>query len=59
MTLKVALAADHGGFPLKEELFPWLQGQGYQVLDLGARALDPADDYPDFAEALALSLIHI
>ena len=48
----VALAADHGGFTLKIELQPWLEGQGYQVEDMGAHALDPADDYPDFAEVV-------
>ena len=53
MTLYLALGADHGGFPLKDELLLWLQGQGYEVLDLGAYALDAADDYPDFAEAVA------
>lgn len=53
MSLRVALGADHGGFPLKAELLPWLQGQGYEVLDLGAHSLDPADDYPDSARAVA------
>lgn len=53
MTIRVALGADHGGFPLKTELLPWLQGQGYEVLDMGAHTLDPADDYPDFAIAVA------
>lgn len=53
MTLRVALGADHGGFSLKTELLPWLQGQGYEVLDFGAYTLDPADDYPDFSEAVA------
>lgn len=53
MTQRVALGADHGGFSLKTELLPWLQGQGYEVLDLGAHTLDPADDYPDFSVAVA------
>ncbi|MFQ6122045.1 MAG: ribose-5-phosphate isomerase [Dehalococcoidales bacterium] len=53
MTLRVALGADHGGFSLKADLFPWLQGQGYQVIDMGAHTLDPVDDYPDFAKAVA------
>ena len=53
MSRVVALAADHGGFPLKAELAPWLQSQGYQVLDLGAYGLDPDDDYPDFVDAAA------
>jgi ribose 5-phosphate isomerase B len=53
MTKRVALGTDHGGFPLKTELLPWLRDQGHEVLDLGAYALDPADDYPDFADAVA------
>jgi len=47
------LAADHGGYELKEELVPWLKSQSYDVLDLGAYALDPNDDYPDFAGEVA------
>lgn len=53
MKLRVALGADHGGFTLKAQLLPWLQDQGYEILDEGANTLDPADDYPDFAEAVA------
>ncbi len=53
MTLRIALGADHGGFSLKTELLPWLQGQGYEILALGAHTLDPADDYPDFSKAVA------
>lgn len=53
MNLRVALGTDHGGFLLKVELLSWLESQGYEVQDLGARILDPADDYPDFTEAVA------
>ncbi len=53
MTPRVALGADHGGFSLKTELIPWLQGQGYEILDKGAHTLDLADDYPDFSQAVA------
>ena len=53
MKLRVALGADHGGFSLKTELVSWLQAQGYEVLDLGAHAFDPADDYPDFSVVVA------
>ena len=53
MTGVVALAADHGGYPLKAELAPWLHSQGYEVLDVGAHGLDPDDDYPDFVDAAA------
>ncbi len=57
MTQVVALGADHGGYSLKTELVPWLQSQGYEILDLGAHSLDPADDYPDFAEATARAVV--
>ncbi len=53
MNLRIALGTDHGGFLLKTELLPWLESQGYEVQYLGARVLDPADDYPDFTEAVA------
>lgn len=48
--LRVALAADHAGFELKEEIRRELEGGPHTVLDLGAHAYDPRDDYPDFAE---------
>ena len=57
MTRVVALGADHGGFTLKTELAPWLKSQGYEVLDLGAHCLDPTDDYPDFADAIAQAVV--
>ncbi len=49
----VAIGADHGGFPLKQELAPWLSAEGHQVRDLGAASYDAQDDYPDFALAVA------
>ncbi len=45
MTKRVGIASDHGGYPLKVELVPWLQAEGYDVVDLGAHELDPLDDY--------------
>jgi ribose 5-phosphate isomerase B len=53
MTLRVAIGADHGGFPLKAELLPWLKECGYEVMDLGAETLISTDDYPDYALAVA------
>lgn len=49
---RVALASDHGGFPLKEALKGWLQGRGVEVLDVGTHSKD-ACDYPVFARAAA------
>jgi ribose 5-phosphate isomerase B len=48
----VAIAADHGGFELKELMKGHLRDWGYQVLDLGTDST-AAVDYPDFAEAVA------
>jgi len=47
------IAADHGGYPLKEELKEWLAKEGYEVVDLGAEELDLIDDFPDYAQKLA------
>ena len=54
--MKLAVGADHGGFDLKSQIVPWLQAAGHEVIDVGAHDLDPADDFPDFAEAVGLSL---
>jgi ribose 5-phosphate isomerase B len=51
--MRVGIAADHGGFALKEELAESLRGSGYEVVDLGAHELNPGDDYPDFVIPLA------
>lgn len=56
MTVRTALGADHAGFALKSELLLWLESQGHDVVDLGAYAVDPNDDYPDFAEAVATAV---
>ena len=54
--MKLAIGADHAGFDLKAQIVPWLESSGHQVVDLGAHDLDPADDYPDFAAAVARSV---
>ena len=54
--MKVAVGADHAGFDLKIQLVPWLESSGHEVVDVGAHTLDPADDYPDFAVAVARSV---
>jgi ribose 5-phosphate isomerase B len=51
--MRVGVATDHGGFGLKEELVPHLRAAGHEVVDFGAKVLDPADDYPDFVVPLA------
>ncbi|HWP59706.1 MAG TPA: RpiB/LacA/LacB family sugar-phosphate isomerase [Candidatus Acidoferrales bacterium] len=51
--MRVGVAADHGGFPLKEQIVAALKTDGHSVVDFGAERLDPADDYPDFVIPLA------
>ena len=48
--MRVALAADHAGFALKERLRARLASRGHEVVDLGAHDASPSD-YPDHAEA--------
>ncbi len=48
----IALAADHGGYQLKELLKPYLKELGYEVVDLGTHSNESVD-YPDFAYAAA------
>ncbi|MBZ5566707.1 MAG: ribose 5-phosphate isomerase B [Acidobacteriia bacterium] len=46
--MKIALGADHAGFPLKERVKQWLIEQGVQVDDKGTFSNESVD-YPDFA----------
>lgn len=49
----IYLGTDHRGFKLKEQLRAFLKEKGYEFEDLGNIVLDPNDDYPDFAAAVA------
>ncbi len=44
----IAIAADHAGYPLKEELKPFLRGLGHDCKDFGTDSMASVD-YPDFA----------
>ena len=50
---RIGIAADHGGFELKEFLAGKLREAGYEVTDFGDRQLKSDDDYPDFVIPLA------
>jgi ribose 5-phosphate isomerase B len=52
----VAIASDHAGFEMKEDLRANLEHAGYLVLDFGTRSKDPVD-YPDFARAAARAVV--
>lgn len=51
--MKIGIAADHGGFELKEKMIAFLLEKGYEVQDFGATVFDSKDDYPDFIIPLA------
>ncbi len=52
MHKEILIAADHGGYSLKEEVKNYLQDNGYTVIDLGTHS-EESVDYPDFAAAVA------
>ncbi len=49
---KVIIAADHGGYSLKEALKPLLSELGFSVTDVGTNS-NQAVDYPDFGAEVA------
>ncbi|MEO6452937.1 MAG: RpiB/LacA/LacB family sugar-phosphate isomerase [Ginsengibacter sp.] len=54
--MKIGIAADHGGFELKQLLLPFLEFNGFEVVDFGAFDFNSLDDYPDFVIPLARAL---
>ena len=48
---RIALAADHGGFRIKEVIRQYLESVGYAVEDLGTHSDEPVD-YPDYGKAV-------
>ena len=53
--MRIALAADHAGYQLKDELAGWLRESGEEVIDLGTNGPESVD-YPLFGERLAESI---
>jgi ribose 5-phosphate isomerase B len=50
--MRIALASDHAGFSLKDELAAWLRDSGHVVIDLGTNGPESVD-YPEFGARLA------
>ena len=53
--MKIAVATDHAGFPLKAAVLDTVRAAGHEVLDLGTNSTDPVD-YPDYAEKLGRAI---
>lgn len=54
--MRVGIAADHGGYALKNEIAAKLREAGFDVIDFGAHSLVPDDDYPDTVIPLAIAV---
>ena len=50
---RIGVAADHGGYELKEQLAGMLREAGYDIIDFGDGQPTPDDDYPDVVVPLA------
>ena len=53
--MRIAIACDHAGFPLKDEIQSTVTSEGHEVLDLGTFSTE-AVDYPDYAEKAAAAV---
>jgi ribose 5-phosphate isomerase B len=53
--MRIALAADHAGYVLKDELVRWLGDQGHDVADLGTNGPESVD-YPEYGARLARAI---
>ena len=51
--MRIGIAADHGGYDMKQQLMASLKASGNVLVDFGASQLNPEDDYPLFVIPLA------
>lgn len=54
--MKIAIASDHAGFALKEEIIKFLKGKNIEIVNLGTDS-ENSVDYPDYAEKVADAII--
>ena len=54
--MTIAVACDHGGFPLKAKIIETVRAAGHEVIDLGTNSTEPVD-YPDFAAAAGRAVL--
>jgi ribose 5-phosphate isomerase B len=53
--MRVAIAADHAGFPLKDIILETVESTGNETIDMGTNSSDPVD-YPDYAEIIGRAI---
>ena len=57
MSMKIAVAADHAGFPLKARIVAEIEKLGHEATDLGGDGSNALDDYPDYARDVAEAIL--
>jgi ribose 5-phosphate isomerase B len=50
--MKIAIAADHAGYPLNERVIAELGEAGHELIDFGTHDGTTPDDYPDYARQI-------
>ena len=50
--MRIAVGADHAGYPLNERVIEELRGAGHEVIDFGTHDGSVPDDYPDYAKQI-------
>jgi ribose 5-phosphate isomerase B len=56
--MRIAIAADHGGYPLNERVIEELRGAGHEITDFGTHDGSQPDDYPDYALKVGQAVQH-
>ena len=54
--MKIAIAADHAGYPLNEQVIEELRRAGHELIDFGTHVGSRPDDYPDYALKIGRSI---
>jgi ribose 5-phosphate isomerase B len=50
MSQRIAIGADHAGYPLNERVIVELRTAGHEIIDFGTHDGSQPDDYPDYAK---------
>lgn len=54
--MRIAIACDHAGFPLKKMVLETVQAAGHEAIDLGTHSTESVD-YPDYAEKIGQAIL--
>ena len=55
--MTIFIASDHGGFEMKNKLIEYLQNKNIRIVDMGNYEFNPVDDYPDYVQKLAHTML--